>query len=305
MISVVIVNFNAGALLADAVRRELASHLDHPIEVIVIDNDSTDDSLARLEAIGSGRLRLQRNDRNLGFATACNQGAKLAQGDHLLFLNPDCSVEPDTIAHALQALADHPQAAMAGALILNEDGSEQRGCRRNIPDPRRSLHRLTGLTRLFPKRFPDFNAVGTALPEAPTPVEAISGAFMLVRRDAFEAVGGWDEGYFLHCEDLDLCQRFRDHGYDILFVPAARAIHIQGTSSKGRPIRVEWHKHQGMWRFYRKFQAARNPAIFNGLVRLGIATHFVLKAARLLPRSIRIACAAPDTAVTRPGPDVT
>jgi GT2 family glycosyltransferase len=177
---------------------------------------------------------------------------------------------------------------MAGCLVLNEDGTEQRGCRRNIPDPKRSLYRFTGLSRWFPEHFADFNAVGTALPDAPTPVEAISGAFMLVRRDAFEAVGGWDEGYFLHCEDLDLCQRFRDHGHDILFVPAARAVHIQGTSSKGRPIRVEWHKHQGMWRFYRKFQAPSNPAAFNALVRLGIATHFLLTAARLAPRALRL-----------------
>lgn len=299
MVSVIIVNFNAGELLARNIHRLTETLLDRPLEVIVVDNASTDDSLAALQPLLGDRVQLQSNDRNLGFAAACNQGARLAQGDHLLFLNPDCAVDPDTIAHALQALADHPRAAMAGALILNEDGTEQRGCRRNIPDPRRSLHRLTGLTRLLPSRFPDFNAVGTTLPEAPTPVEAISGAFMLVRRDAFEAVGGWDEGYFLHCEDLDLCQRFRDQGHDILFVPAARAVHIQGTSSKRRPIRVEWHKHQGMWRFYRKFQAPRNPALFNALVRFGIATHFVLKAARLLPRSIRIACTA------RPGPDVT
>jgi GT2 family glycosyltransferase len=102
-------------------------------------------------------------------------------------------------------------------------------------------------------------------------------------------VGGWDEGYFLHCEDLDLCQRFRDAGFDILFVPDALATHVQGTSSRGRPMRVEWHKHRGMWRFYRKFQAPGNPAPFNVVVRLGISAHFVLKALRLAPRSLRLA----------------
>lgn len=289
MISVVMVNFNAGALLADNVRRALASRLEAPLEVIVVDNASTDDSLAALQPLLGERVKLRANDRNLGFAVACNQGARLAVGAHVLFLNPDCAVAPEAIATALAALEAHPGAGMAGALIRNEDGSEQRGCRRDLPDPRRSLYRLSGLSRRFPDRFPDFNAAGSDVPEGPTPVEAISGAFMLVRRDALDAVGGWDEAYFLHCEDLDLCQRFRDAGLAILFVPGALATHVQGASSRGRPMRVEWHKHRGMWRFYRKFQAPRNPGPFNALVRLGIATHFLVKALRLAPRSLRLA----------------
>jgi GT2 family glycosyltransferase len=289
MISVVLVNFNAGALLGDNVRQVLASRVDVPLEVIVVDNASRDDSLASLRPLLGDRVRLHANDRNLGFAMACNQGAQLASGTHLLFLNPDCAVTPEAIARTLSALAARPRAAMAGAMIRNEDGSEQRGCRRAIPDARRSLYRLTGLSRRFPDRFPDFNAAGHAVPEGPLPVEAISGAFMLVRRDAFEAVGGWDEGYFLHCEDLDLCQRFRAAGFEILFVPDAEATHRQGTSSRGRPLRVEWHKHRGMWRFYRKFQAPCNPAPLNALVRAGIAAHFVLKALCLAPHSLRLA----------------
>jgi GT2 family glycosyltransferase len=291
MISVVMVNFNAGALLADNVEAALASRLDGPLEVIVIDNASTDDSLAALRPLLGDRVKLQANDRNLGFAVACNQGARLASGSHLLFLNPDCAVAPAAIATALKALDTHPGAGMAGALIRNEDGSEQRGCRRDLPDPKRSIYRLSGLSRRFPDRFPDFNSAGQAMPEGPAPVEAISGAFMLMRREAFDAVGGWDEGYFLHCEDLDLCQRFRDAGHAVLFVPEAQATHLQGTSSRGRPLRVEWHKHRGMWRFYRKFQAPRNPGPFNALVGYGIALHFALKALRLAPRSLRLAMA--------------
>lgn len=291
MISVVMVNFNAGELLAQNVRQALASHLEGPLEVIVVDNASSDDSLARLRPLLGERVRLQANARNVGFAVACNQGARLATGSHLLFLNPDCAVAPEAIARARAALEAHPRAGMAGALIRNEDGSEQRGCRRDLPDPKRAIYRLSGLSRRFPDRFADFNAAGSAVPEGPTPVEAISGAFMLMRREAFDAVGGWDEGYFLHCEDLDLCQRFRDADLAVLFVPEAEATHLQGTSSRGRPMRVEWHKHRGMWRFYRKFQAPRNPGPFNALVRLGIAAHFLLKALRLAPRSLRLALA--------------
>ena len=289
MISVVMVNFNAGPLLARNIRHLLRAGSVGPLEIIVVDNGSTDASLAEIEALQTGEtsLRILRNGRNLGFAAACNRGARLAAGDHLLFLNPDCAVGPDTIAVTLQALADSPEAGMAGCLILNQDGTEQRGCRRRIPDPKRSLYHLTGLSRLAPERFRGFNDTGAPLPDQPRAVEAISGAFMLMTRQAFEAVGGWDDGYFLHCEDLDLCQRLRDQGYDILFVPAARAVHVKGGSSKGRPIRVEWHKHRGMWRFYRKFQAGRNGILFNALIGTGIAAHFLLKAGRLAPRALR------------------
>jgi hypothetical protein len=143
---------------------------------------------------------------------------------------------------------------------------------------------VSGLSRWFPRRFADFNEAGSPLPDAPVAVEAISGAFMLIKRRAFEAVGRWDEAYFLHCEDLDLCQRVRDHGHEVLFVPAARAVHRQGASSRDRLVRVEWHKHWGMWRFYRKFQADERAAMVSGLVGLGIGSRFLLKACGLLLR---------------------
>jgi GT2 family glycosyltransferase len=104
------------------------------------------------------------------------------------------------------------------------------------------------------------------VPAAPVEVEALSGGCVLVRRDILELLAGWDEDYFLHVEDLDLCHRCRLAGYRLLFVPAAVAVHVKGASSAGRPVFVEWHKHRGLWRYFRKFESSQR----NVLTRIGV-----------------------------------
>ena len=261
-LSVIIVNHNAGPLLGACVR---AVQGEAVREVIVVDNASTDDSLIRLRAgADSATLTIVEAGRNLGFAAACNIGLRTATQPFLLFLNPDSVPAPGSLARLLQVLQSHTGAGMVGGLLLNPDGTEQRGGRRAIPTPGQVLMRRP------------FNLHGTPLPTQPTPVEAISGALMLVRREAVAAVGPWDEGYFLHCEDLDWCLRFRQEGWDILFVPDAPVVHHQGTSSRARPLFVEWHKHRGMLRFYRKFFRQGSSAPFMGLVALGVWLRFGL-----------------------------
>jgi len=144
---------------------------------------------------------------------------------------------------------------MAGCLIRNLDDSEQAGCRRRVPTPWRTFVRVLHLNTLFPsiKRFECCLMHEIPLPENPVNIEAISGAFMLVKKEALEDVGRMDEGYFLHCEDLDWCMRFRQKGWKIRFVPDVEITHAKGICSEGRAVRVEWHKHKGMVRFYRKF----------------------------------------------------
>jgi len=279
--SVVIVNFNAGALLSDAVSSVLASTV--PVEVIVVDNGSQDDSLRGLreKAGGDPRLRLLENPGNLGFARACNQGLALAGGENILFLNPDAVVEPDTLARMLRALEAHPEAGMAGCLVVNPDGTEQEGCRRSLPTPARAFVRAFGLKRFFrgrPGALRDFTLSDLPLPAGPAPVEAISGAFMFVRRAAIAEVGPLDEGYFLHCEDLDWCFRFGRAGRTILFVPEARIVHERGRCGRDRPLFVQWHLHRGMLRFYRKFYLAAYPRPFYWLVACGVAARFAVLA---------------------------
>ncbi len=262
-VSVIIVNFNGGHLVTAAVDAIVASEV--PVDVIVADNGSTDGSLVLLRDrfATNPRVQIIENGKNLGFARASNLALARASAhaDYVLLLNPDCIVYPNAFAHVLAAMQAYPEAGMAGCLIRNPDGTEQAGCRRAVPTPWRTFVRVLHLNKLFADhpRFRSFVLVGTPLPKKPVFQEAISGAFMLVRRDALEQIGLLDEGYFLHCEDLDWCMRFRQAGLQILFVPNAEAIHYKGYCSRDRPIRVLWHLHKGMARFYRKFFRHQYP----------------------------------------------
>ncbi len=278
-ISIIIVNYNVGALLMESV----ASALPQADEVIVVDNGSEDSSIeACIERFpDEGRLKIVRNNANLGFAAACNIGSHLAMGDYLFYLNPDCILDRYAVSELIKALEAQDNAAMAGGLLLNPDGSEQGGGRRAVPTPWRSFVRASGLSRYssrWPKLFYDFYLHKQPLPDHPIEVEAISGACMLVKRTAVNAIGLWDEGYFLHCEDLDWCMRFTRQGWKILFVPTARIIHHLGVCSKSRAIFVEWHKHKGMTRFYRKFFLHQYPGVLMWLVVAGVWLRFCMLA---------------------------
>ncbi len=274
-ISLVIVNYNSGQYLQACI----ASALDQVDEVFVVDNASTDNSVQDVEAVFSctRKLRVVRNRINLGFAAACNQGLEMSSGNYLFFLNPDCVLTPDSVNRLRWTLERYSDAGMVGGLLVNPDGTEQAGGRRAIPTPWRSLVRACGLSRLadrWPRLFLDFHLHKQPLPTHPIEVEAISGACMLVRREAMRDVGAWDEGYFLHCEDLDLCMALRRKGWKIMFAPDARVVHDRGVCSRSRPIFVEWHKHRGMMRFYRKFFQHQYPGPLMWLVALGIWLRF-------------------------------
>lgn len=284
-ISAVIVNYNAGQLLRECVSSLLACPLE--IEIIIVDNASSDGSLDTLDA--SPQVTIIRNSINLGFSAGCNVGLKAASADHVLFLNPDCSFSPGTISQLLDYLQTHEKVGMVGGLLVYPDGTEQAGGRRAVPTPWRTLVRTLGLTRFsdrWPRLFEDFHLHKQPLPAEPLEVEAISGACMLVKREALEQVGMWDEGYFLHCEDLDYCMRFRREGWKIAFVPNARIVHEQGTCSRSRPIFVEWHKHKGMVRFYRKFFRHQYPGLLWGGVLFGVWLRFLMISTYYLARPV-------------------
>ena len=280
LVSVLLVNFNGGALLCESVRSVLASSI--PVEVLISDNGSTDGSLQLLYHLfgRDPRVRVIENGVNHGFARANNISLPHAVGNYVLFLNSDCIIQPDTLQRMYQTMEAYPDVGMAGCLIRNPDGSEQAGCRRAVPTPWRASMRVLHLNRLFPNdpHFHSFVLTHESLPVHPVSIEAISGAFMFVRRAALEQVGPLDEGYFLHCEDLDWCMRFRETGWKIMFVPGVDVIHFKGQSSKTRPIRVLWYKHKGMIRFYRKFFRRQYGWMMMVLVTTAVWTRFSILA---------------------------
>ena len=204
---------------------------------------------------------------------------RAAESDHVLFLNPDCRLESGAVEKLLEGLEAASSIGMVGGLLISPNGVEQGGGRRAIPTPWRAFVRAFGLYRLarrWPRLFLDYHLAEKPLPVNPIEVEAISGACMLVKRKAMEDVGPWDEGYFLHCEDLDWCMRFRRRGWRIMFVPNASVVHELGACSRSRPIFVEWHKHKGMLRFYRKFFKDDYPGPLMAIVAIGVWLRFGL-----------------------------
>jgi GT2 family glycosyltransferase len=290
--SVIIVAADSGATLADCVARVCASSV--PVELIVADNASSDGSVEGVEkrCAENEKVRILHNGTNLGFGVACNRGAAVARGDALLFLNPDCLIEADTIARLRAIAQGDTQIGLIGTLQLDPGGHVDAASRRRDPLLRRALMTFLGLAR-FASRWPALG--GVTLPPPPSAadagasesVDAVSGALMFLPRAVFERVGGFDEGYFLHCEDLDLCRRLRDAGWSVVCASGLRVTHSKGGSSRQRPLFVAWHKHRGMWRWFTKFDpAARNP-LLRVVVWCGNWLHFGLLSPLYLLRAIR------------------
>lgn len=282
-VSVVIVNFNTGTILCQVVQSLFAQNAPFH-ECVVIDNASRDNSLAELrKAVDDPRLKIQEIDSNLGFAAGCNRGIEQSTGSYVLLLNPDCLLEPNCLDRLLAELSDDEDAGAAGPLILNVDGTEQRGCRRDIPTPWQIFCVGIGLHRLMPNhpRFRSFNQDDTDLPDGTVRTQGVSGACILIKRAALERVGLLDERYFLHFEDLDWCMRAGEAGCHVLFVPDAVAHHIGGVSSRNRWFLVEFHKHTSLIRFVRLNFGQYYPSVF--IVFLSIIIY-----ARLFTLSLRM-----------------
>lgn len=273
-VTAVIVNYNSGPLLASCVH----AVLQQVRQVVVVDNASSDMSLTELEnKLSSEKLHIVRLHDNVGFAAGCNAGFKLSTQSLILFLNPDCILQENSMQRMVQVIESDTHIGMVGGFLVNPDGSEQGGGRRAIPTPWRAFVRAFGLYRLekfWPYLFLDFHLNNKPLPHGPIEVEAISGALMLVKREAIDDVGLWDENYFLHCEDLDLCMRFKQKKWKIVFIPDAPVVHYQGACSRSRPFFVTWHKHKGMLRFYRKFFQQQYPKMLMRLVSLAVWSRF-------------------------------
>lgn len=280
---IVIVNYNAG----DWLRRSVQSALDFSQgKVTVVDNASTDDSVSTTRSlIKDARVKWQLNAHNVGFAAANNQVLDALDEDIVVLMNPDCELNQDTLSTILTVMQADSRIGMASCRILNEDGSLQASCRRRFPTPWSAFVRLLALNKVFPSnpKFADFDYGDQISSDAPVEmVEAISGAFMVVRREALQQVGSLDERYFMHCEDLDWCKRFELANWKVAFVPAAELIHAKGVSSKSRPVRVLYTLHKGMNRFFDKFYKQEYSFPLRAFVKVGIAGSFVLRALKAL-----------------------
>ena len=249
--SVIMVVYRTGPVLADSIARVLADpDVD---ELVLVDNGSTPSEVEVLDrAAEDPKVTLIRGQDNVGFARGANIGAKAAHGETLVILNPDAFLEDGCVRALRMALKDKPSPCLIGARILNPDGTEQRGARRGEVTPMTSLLSLTHLSQAVGglKNF-EIHHESDPTPTRGVPVPTISGACFAMRRYDFFSVGGFDTGYFLHVEDVDLCWRVRKAGGQVLFEPRARVVHL-GSTSLQSPLKVEFWKGVGLARFFRK-----------------------------------------------------
>lgn len=253
-IAVIVVAHDSGPLLAQCVTRVLADAA--CCEVLVVDNASQDGAVDAVAAMKDARVRIESMGRNAGFAAACNRGVELSISPWLLFLNPDALVANDTLTRLCDIAQCSPGIGLLGADVRDVNGLCEAAARRRDP----TLARLwsTQCARLFGGHAESTR--GLELPprdETLSVVDATSGALMLMPRELFLRIGGFDEGDFLHAEDLDLCRRVRDAGRQVAVANTVPVTHVQGMSSRSRPFFVIWHKHRSLWRYFAKHEGLR------------------------------------------------
>lgn len=263
--SVIIVNYNTGAMLKVVVDAALNSQ--QVAEILVIDNNSQDNSMELLtEDKTIGKYYRKENH---GFASSCNYGAKRAHHDYLLFLNPDCVMNHIKLKDLLKEWENNHNVGIVGCRINNPDGSEQRASRRRLPTLWRAIKTYTGIERLanLCNCFAGVNLNHQPMPIVTTQVEAISGAFILMKAKIYQEIKGFDEQFPLHFEDLDLFKRVIDQGYTLLFNPHNSAVHHQGLSSHSNP-NVAALKKQGLIRYFQKHNSLVSSFIIKIIVKI-------------------------------------
>jgi len=271
-ISVIIVNYNVKELLEQCINSVFSSSANLDVEIIVVDNNSFDGSIEYLKSKfpANSRLKLIESPVNLGFAKANNLGAKEAKGEYLLILNPDTILQEDTLEKSLQYYKEHKDLGALTCKLILPNGQLDLACRRSFPTPSVAVYRILGLSRLFPKSktFGKYNL--TYLDENKTyEVDAIVGAFMLIKKDVYEKVKGFDEDYFMYGEDLDLCFRIKQAGYKIVYYPDTSIIHYKGESTKKSSISYVNNFYGAMQVFVKK-NLKTSFWLMNFLIRLSI-----------------------------------
>ena len=251
-VSLVMVVYMTGTALDESVERVLKDPLID--EFVIVDNGSSGADAAGLRALADRdpRVVLLSGHGNIGFARGANLGARTARGDILVFLNPDACLQPRVIAELVREIENRPVPPSGGGRVLNSDLTEQRGARRGDITLMAAILSLSRLAEKVPalRRY-EVHWEGEPAPDQATAVPTISGACFCLRREDFDCLQGFDEKYFLHVEDVDLCWRVRQMGGRVLFHPKAEVIHL-GHTSLTSPLRVEFHKGVGLARYFRK-----------------------------------------------------
>jgi N-acetylglucosaminyl-diphospho-decaprenol L-rhamnosyltransferase len=291
-VSIISVSYNTGPALFEMITAALAQT--HATELILVNNGNPPEVVRRLQEMAGKepRLKLISGHGNIGFAAGCNLGAREAKSEYLMFLNPDCVPPREMAEKLIEESRKQSGLHLIGPRMLEKSGKEQSGSRRAMLTPWTAFVEAFGLHRLFPNHpyCARFKWHEQEVPRETVPVPAVSGALMFMRKEHYDVLGGMDEGYFLHVDDLDLCLRVSRAGGAVLFMPAPAAMHY-GSTSKAPSIVVEWHKTKSFVRYFFKNFSDTYPRFFlwgvSGAVwaRFGVRAIFSLLPFRKAERS--------------------
>lgn len=290
-VTAVVISYFTGPVLARALaslaaQREIG-------EIVLIDNGNFNGDVASAVAAAGPNappIRVFSGHGNIGFAAACNLGARNAAGDFLLFFNPDAVAPSGAVAQMMRDGEALARPWLMGVRLVGPDGAEQQGSRRRVLTPWLAFVEISRLYRLAPEHpyFRRFNLHTDKMPEEVTETPAISGAVMFLHRADFDAIGGMDEHYFLHVEDLDFCLRFAKEGGTVWFNPHVAVTHYK-SSSRANPVRIEMLKTSGVIRYFHTHFSHAYPRPFLWLVDGALWTGFGLLAAkRAVAKAMRL-----------------
>jgi N-acetylglucosaminyl-diphospho-decaprenol L-rhamnosyltransferase len=296
-ISVVIVNYNTRDLLEHCLTRLLASQVDRPISVFVVDNGSRDGSVDLVHEKFPD-VELIASSENLGYAAANNLAltrihsrwtvAGKPAGNSALLLNTDCFVEPDSLQITASFLDKYLNAGVVGPKLVLRDGSLDLACRRSFPRPINALWKLTGLSRLLPDspRFASYNLTYLD-PDETVEVDSVVGAYMMVRLETIDATGLMDDSFFMYGEDLDWAYRIKQLGWKVFYYPKTTVLHYKGATSSRQSYRLIIEFYRAMYLFHWKHYAPEMATTLNWLITAGIIARGTFALIRNLLRPAR------------------
>lgn len=265
-VSAVVVTYQSRPFIEPCLT-SIAKHAGLPIEVVVVDNGSTDGTLEHIRA-ARAESRVMALESNRGFAAAANLGAAAAQGDYLLFLNPDAELRAGAVPALVAHLQTYPAVAAAGPRLSYPNGARQEAAFTYPSLVMTWLEFFPHPGRLLRTRV---NGRLSSPDGQPIPIDHPLGACMLVRRSAWIDVGPFDEGFFLYCEEVDWCMRAKRRGWEIHHVPAAEVMHYGGASAATAPAESLAHLYQSRMRLHRKHRGRWFQLAAAFITRLGLA----------------------------------
>ena len=273
-LSVVIVNYQTFELTKNTINSILEYNYPFSVEILVVDNASTDDSLSRLKDYFGSKVKFIASAENNGFAAGNNQALRIADGRYQLLLNSDTVVWQDTLEDIYNYMEKHEDVGACGCRVLLENGELDKACKRSFPNVKNSFFRLFHI----PTKSSNDNYNLTELPDDEVyEIDCLTGAFMFMRKDALDDAGLLDETFFMYGEDIDLCYRIKKVGWKIIYYGKSKITHLKGASSKKQKSKLIYEFYRAMYIYYKKHHASESIFIVNWVVYFGIALLCCLK----------------------------